>query len=138
MLVEYAEGLEHCIHPDFLDDQIGRSLDRLGLDALDGYLLHNPEYYLGWAHKQGLDHDRRPAGILPTDRPMPSGTWSEKFCGDGYGFTASAPTPSPLLPMILNSPTCTVYGRLPNPSAVDHHFQHRSSCRSTCLSRGPP
>ena len=38
------EGLAHCIHPDFLDDQIGRSLDRLGLDVLDGYLLHNPEY----------------------------------------------------------------------------------------------
>jgi aryl-alcohol dehydrogenase-like predicted oxidoreductase len=31
-VVEYADGLEHCIHPDFLDDQIGRSLDRLGLD----------------------------------------------------------------------------------------------------------
>lgn len=56
-VVEYADGLEHCIHPDFLDDQIGRSLDRLGLDALDGYLLHNPEYYLGWAHKEGLDRD---------------------------------------------------------------------------------
>ena len=56
-VVEYADGLEHCIHPDFLDDQIGRSLDRLGLDALDGYLLHNPEYYLGWAHKDGFDRD---------------------------------------------------------------------------------
>jgi aryl-alcohol dehydrogenase-like predicted oxidoreductase len=57
-VVEYADGLEHCIHPDFLDDQIGRSLDRLGLDTLDGYLLHNPEYYLGWAHKHGIDPDR--------------------------------------------------------------------------------
>lgn len=54
-IVEYADGLEHCIHPVFLADQIGRSLERLGLDVLDGYLLHNPEYYLGWAHKQGLD-----------------------------------------------------------------------------------
>jgi aryl-alcohol dehydrogenase-like predicted oxidoreductase len=58
MVVEYADGLEHCIHPDFLDDQIGRSLERLGLDALDGYLIHNPEYYLGWAHKQGFDSER--------------------------------------------------------------------------------
>ncbi|BBO66706.1 aldo/keto reductase [Desulfosarcina alkanivorans] len=57
-LVEYADGLEHCIHPDFLDDQIGRTLDRLGLGTLDGYLLHNPEYYLGWAHKNGIDPDR--------------------------------------------------------------------------------
>ena len=53
-LVEYADGLEHCIHPGFLDDQIDRSLNRLGLETLDGYLLHNPEYYLGWAHKQGI------------------------------------------------------------------------------------
>ncbi len=54
-LVAYADGLEHCIHPEFLNDQIGRSLERLGLDRLDGYLLHNPEYYLGWAAKQGRD-----------------------------------------------------------------------------------
>ena len=57
-VVEYADGLEHCIHPGFLDDQIDRSLNRLGLDTLDGYLLHNPEYYLGWAHKQGVDRER--------------------------------------------------------------------------------
>jgi hypothetical protein len=54
-LVEYADGLEHCVHPDFLDDQIGRSLRRLGLETIDGYLLHNPEYYLGWAHKNGIE-----------------------------------------------------------------------------------
>ena len=57
-VVEYADGLEHCIHPGFLADQIERSLKRLGLDTLDGYLLHNPEYYLGWAHKQGVDRER--------------------------------------------------------------------------------
>jgi aryl-alcohol dehydrogenase-like predicted oxidoreductase len=57
-VVEYAEGMEHCIHPGFLDDQIGRSLERLGLETLDGYLLHNPEYYLGWAYKQGMDRER--------------------------------------------------------------------------------
>ena len=56
-IVEYADGLEHCIHPGFLDDQIGRSLERLGLETLDGYLLHNPEYYLGWAYKQGMDRE---------------------------------------------------------------------------------
>lgn len=57
-VVEYADGLEHCIHPGFLDDQIDRSLKRLGLETLDAYLLHNPEYYLGWAHKQGVDRER--------------------------------------------------------------------------------
>jgi aryl-alcohol dehydrogenase-like predicted oxidoreductase len=52
-LVEYGEGLEHCIHPDFLRDQLNRSLDRLNLETLDFYLLHNPEYYLEWAQKKG-------------------------------------------------------------------------------------
>ena len=50
-LVEYGKGLEHCIHPVFLEDQLTRSLERLGLETLDFYLLHNPEYYLEWAAK---------------------------------------------------------------------------------------
>lgn len=56
-LVPYGEGLEHCIHPDFLQDQLTRSLERLQLEAMDVYLLHNPEYYLGWAHKSGVPAD---------------------------------------------------------------------------------
>jgi len=53
-LVLYADGLEHCIHPEFIDDQLTRSLERLKLDTLDVYLLHNPEYYLSWASKTGV------------------------------------------------------------------------------------
>lgn len=52
-LVPYAEGLEHCIHPEFLEDQITRSLERLNLACIDVLLLHNPEYYLSWAAKEG-------------------------------------------------------------------------------------
>ena len=52
-LVEYGEGLEHCIHPEFLKDQLNRSLERLKLKTVDFYLLHNPEYYLEWAQKNG-------------------------------------------------------------------------------------
>jgi aryl-alcohol dehydrogenase-like predicted oxidoreductase len=52
-LVPYAPGLAHSIHPDFLRDQIGRSLQRLQMATLDGYLLHNPEYYLSWARREG-------------------------------------------------------------------------------------
>lgn len=53
-LVLYDEGLEHCIHPDFLAEQLTRSLDRLGLQTVDCYLLHNPEYYLSWAKQAKL------------------------------------------------------------------------------------
>jgi len=51
-VVEYDEQCWHCIHPDFLADQLARSLGRLGLATLDVLLLHNPEYFLA-AHKQG-------------------------------------------------------------------------------------
>jgi aryl-alcohol dehydrogenase-like predicted oxidoreductase len=53
-LVLYDEGLEHCIHPEFLAEQLTMSLDRLGLETIDCYLLHNPEYYLSWAKTQNL------------------------------------------------------------------------------------
>lgn len=51
-LVPYGKGLEHCIHSEFIQDQLSRSLARLELETLDLLLLHNPEYYLGWAVKQ--------------------------------------------------------------------------------------
>jgi uncharacterized protein len=51
-VVKYGEGIWHCIHPEFLAEQIARSLDRLGLTALDVCLLHNPEYYLQDAHER--------------------------------------------------------------------------------------
>ena len=53
-LVPYGQGIQHCIHPEFLEDQLTRSLDRLGMECLDVYLLHNPEYYLSWAESQRM------------------------------------------------------------------------------------
>jgi hypothetical protein len=45
-MVKYMQHCWHCIHPDFLSDQLFRSLARLQLDHLDVLLLHNPEYFL--------------------------------------------------------------------------------------------
>lgn len=56
-IVQYSQGLSHCIHPDFLEDQLNRSLERLNLETLDVYLLHNPEYYLNWAKRRPLPLD---------------------------------------------------------------------------------
>lgn len=53
-MVEYMDGCWHCLHPEFLADQLPRSLDRLGLDTLDVCLLHNPEYFLADARQRGL------------------------------------------------------------------------------------
>jgi aryl-alcohol dehydrogenase-like predicted oxidoreductase len=44
-VVEIGEDLKHSIEPEFLNEQIKLSLERLETDHLDGYLLHNPEYY---------------------------------------------------------------------------------------------
>lgn len=55
-VVEYSQGLWHCISPDFLDEQIAFQYERLnqskGKGYIDVYLLHNPEYYIGWAFNQ--------------------------------------------------------------------------------------
>jgi aryl-alcohol dehydrogenase-like predicted oxidoreductase len=48
-MVKLGEGLWHCIHPEWIEDQLDRSLERLGLDTLDVCLLHNPEYFLAEA-----------------------------------------------------------------------------------------
>ncbi len=52
-MVKYGDGIWHCIHPEFLADQLTLSLDRLGLATLDVCLLHNPEYFLLDASHRG-------------------------------------------------------------------------------------
>ncbi|MEC4889586.1 MAG: aldo/keto reductase [Nitrospira sp.] len=52
-MVKYGDGIWHCLHPEFLADQLALSLDRLGLATLDVCLLHNPEYFLSEAAHRG-------------------------------------------------------------------------------------
>ncbi len=52
-MVKYHEDIWHCIHPDFIRDQLEKSRDRLGVQTIDVYLLHNPEYFLIDALKRG-------------------------------------------------------------------------------------
>ncbi len=60
-VVEYEEGLWHCISPDYLEDQINRQLYRLDQTGeggyIDVYLLHNPEYYLNYACKNAYEKE---------------------------------------------------------------------------------
>jgi len=51
-MVKYTDGCWHCIHPEFLADQLERSLGRLQVEKVDVYLLHNPEYYFTEAAKR--------------------------------------------------------------------------------------
>ena len=57
-VVEFDNGLWHCIHPYFLEDQINRQLyrlDQVDKGYIDVYLLHNPEYFLKYALKNAYD-----------------------------------------------------------------------------------
>src|SRR5690606_1494005 len=48
-MVHYADDCWHCIHPEWIAEQLSGSLERLRLEALDVYLLHNPEYFFSHA-----------------------------------------------------------------------------------------
>lgn len=54
----YSEGCYHCIHPAFLEDQLERSLKRLGLETVDAFLLHNPEYFLMDREKHNVPREK--------------------------------------------------------------------------------
>jgi len=60
-VVEYGVGIQHSIHPEFLETQVELSLERLRAERVDVYLLHNPEYFLeDIAHRRPVtadDHD---------------------------------------------------------------------------------
>lgn len=46
--------LLHCIQPEFLADQIDLSRQRLGVETIDVFLLHNPEYFLTRCQADGV------------------------------------------------------------------------------------
>lgn len=56
-VVEYSRGLWHSIHPEFLKDQISLSLERMEIETIDVYLLHNPEYFLDSPGTSDIDLD---------------------------------------------------------------------------------
>lgn len=49
-LTKVDDGLWHCMAPDFIEEQLRRSLSRLGVDKIECYLIHNPEYYFHRPH----------------------------------------------------------------------------------------
>ncbi len=58
-VVEYSPECYHSIAPSFMRDQLKRSLERLELNKIDCYLLHNPEYYIYDAVKRNIPKEER-------------------------------------------------------------------------------
>lgn len=120
-VVKYQEGLWHCIHPEFIEDQITRSLARMHLDTLDVYLLHNPEYFLSKALKNDST-DRETVEKEFYDRIRRAFIQMEKLAAEGliryYGISSNG------FPLVQNSPQYVSLARV---------FQ---AYQDACLQRG--
>ena len=92
-MVSLGPGHEgaHCIHPDFIAEQLHESLERLGVAKLDVLLLHNPEYALADAAAAGLS--RGEALARYEDRLRRAFERLEQLCRDGligwYGISSN-------------------------------------------------
>src|SRR5438094_1794065 len=127
-MVKYGEGIWHCIHPEFLADQLALSLDRLGLETLDVCLLHNPEYFLSEAHHRGSSdlpklreefYRRLEMAFAYFERQVAEGS----LCG--YGVSSNTCTAEPSDPEATSLSRMLEAARLAAQSAgcATHHFK---------------
>ena len=58
-VVEFSDDCYHSIAPSFMKEQLTQSLERLEVERISCYLIHNPEYYLLDAINNGVDEDDR-------------------------------------------------------------------------------
>ncbi len=97
-VVKYMDGCWHCIHHDFLVDQWKRSSDRLQLETIDVYLLHNPEYFLSDLHKRSTQANVEDIRDTFYDRIYRAFVQMEHFVEEGkircYGISSNT-FPSP-------------------------------------------
>ena len=97
-VVKYMDGCWHCVHPDFLVDQWKRSSERLQLETIDVYLLHNPEYFLSDAHKRNPRTNLDEIRDTFYDRIYRAFVQMERFVNEGktryYGISSNT-FPSP-------------------------------------------
>ncbi len=131
-MVKYGEGIWHCLHPDFLEEQLTLSLDRLGLATLDVCLLHNPEYFLSDAKNRNLSMTTIQLTDLRNEfyrRIEQAFAYLETQVAAGrihyYGISSNTCTASP------DSPDSTSLSRiLEAAQAAAHQAKHQDhSCR---------
>jgi aryl-alcohol dehydrogenase-like predicted oxidoreductase len=63
---------QHCITPAFLDDQVERSLDTLGLETIDLYYVHNPETQLAARSREAV-YDQLEAAFVALEERVAAG-----------------------------------------------------------------
>lgn len=102
-VVEFAPHVFHCIHPDFMRDQLERSLQRLRRTSLGCYLIHNPEYFLldalnkGMERTEALDsmNDRLYRAFVALEAAVAEGKI------DAYGISSNSVAKAPSDPEFL-------------------------------------
>jgi aryl-alcohol dehydrogenase-like predicted oxidoreductase len=120
-VVEYANGCWHCIHPEFLEDQFSRTLERLNVLSLDVYLLHNPEYFLMHAKKE-KDADLQAVRTEYHRRIKAAFEWLEEKVAEGrirsYGISSNSFVDARNSPDFTSLEICLQLAREVSP----HHF----------------
>jgi aryl-alcohol dehydrogenase-like predicted oxidoreductase len=58
---DFTRNLQHCMAPGYLAHELARSLDNLGVDAVDVYYIHNPETQLPEVGRAEFDRRVRAA-----------------------------------------------------------------------------
>jgi len=91
-IVKYNENCYHSIHPGFIKAELTKSLERLNLEQIDCYLLHNPEYYLMTEIKSV--EDKTEAQIIMLDRILDAFMQLETEVKEGrissYGISSNS------------------------------------------------
>ena len=91
-IVTYNESCYHSIHPGFIKAELSKSLERLQLEQLDCYLIHNPEYYLMHTIKE--EGQRTQAQIIMLDRLLDAFMQLESEVKEGrilsYGISSNS------------------------------------------------
>jgi len=96
-IVKYSEHCYHSIHPGFIKAELTKSLERLNLDSLECYLLHNPEYYL--MSEVQKPEERSQAQMILLDRILDAFMQLETEVKEGrissYGISSNSFSLSP-------------------------------------------
>jgi aryl-alcohol dehydrogenase-like predicted oxidoreductase len=85
-------GGSHSMSPSYLENQLNRSLENLGLDSIDIYYIHNPETQLGAVSRDEFDRRLR-AAFEFLERAASDGriTYYGTATWNGYREQPSAP-----------------------------------------------
>jgi uncharacterized protein len=129
-MLKISEGCWHCIHPRFLEDQLGRSLQRLALERLDVCLLHNPEYFLehppagsgarGLEELRGIFYSRIRSAFAHFEKEVASGRISwYGVSSNSFGAPAGEPGATSLGRMLEAARAAAAAAGLP---PEKHHF----------------